>query len=196
MDYAQLDDREVVSLACEGRQRAFRELLTRYEKPVFSLVFRMIRDRERAEDVAQEAFVKAFNAIDSYDPRYKFSSWIFKIANNLAIDRLRKRELDTVSIHGAPDARSEEDEERTSITLPASGESPEEYVENRELGGQIEDAMGRLRPEYRMAVLLRHVEGHTYDEVAEIMDVPLGTVKTYIHRGRAELKEMLAGAVA
>lgn len=196
MDYAQLDDREVVSLACEGRQRAFRELLTRYEKPVFSLVFRMVRDRERAEDVAQEAFVKAFNAIDTYDPRYKFSSWLFKIANNLAIDRLRKRELDTVSIHGAPDARSEEDEDRTSITLPSGGESPEEYVENRELGGQIEDAMGRLRPEYRMAVLLRHVEGHSYDEVAEIMDVPLGTVKTYIHRGRAELKEMLAGAVA
>ncbi len=186
----------MVSLACEGRQRAFRELLTRYEKPVFSLVFRMVRDRERAEDVAQEAFVKAFNAIDTYDPRYKFSSWLFKIANNLAIDRLRKRELDTVSIHGAPDARSNEDEERTSITLPSTGESPEEYVENRELGGQIEDAMGRLRPEYRTAVLLRHVEGHTYDEVAEIMDVPLGTVKTYIHRGRAELKEMLAGAVA
>jgi len=196
VDYAQLEDREVVSLACEGRQRAFRELLTRYEKPVFSLVFRMVRDRERAEDVAQEAFVKAFNAIDTYDPRYKFSSWLFKIANNLAIDRLRKRELDTVSIHGAPDARSNEDEERTSITLPSTGESPEEYVENRELGGQIEDAMGRLRPEYRTAVLLRHVEGHTYDEVAEIMDVPLGTVKTYIHRGRAELKEMLAGAVA
>jgi RNA polymerase sigma-70 factor, ECF subfamily len=193
VDYTNLDDRDLAALACEGRDRAFRELLTRYEKPVFSLVYRMVRDREAAEDVAQEAFVKAFNAIDTYNPGYKFSSWMFKIANNLAIDRLRKRELDTVSIHGSPHARSEDEEERSSITLTSGTESPEEYVENRELGGQIEDAIGRLRPEYRTAILLRHVEGHSYDEVAQIMDVPLGTVKTYIHRGRSELKELLAG---
>jgi len=196
LDYAQLDDRELAAQACEGRQRAFRELLSRYERPVFSLVFRMVRDREVAEDVAQEAFVKAFNAIHTYNPSYKFSSWIFKVANNMAIDRLRKRELDTVSIHGSPTANSPEEEERSRITLTDRGEAPDEYVENRELGGQIEEAMGRLRPEYRTAVLLRHVEGHSYDEVSEIMDVPLGTVKTYIPRGRAELKEMLAGATA
>jgi RNA polymerase sigma-70 factor, ECF subfamily len=196
VDYARLEDRELAEQAKKGRERAFRELLTRYEKPVFSLVFRMVRDPAAAEDLAQEAFVKAFNAIDSYNPSYKFSSWIFKIANNLAIDRLRKRELDTVSIHGSPSARSAEEEERTRITLTSSDENPEEYVQNRELGGRIEEAISKLRPEYRTAVLLRHVEGHSYDEVAEIMEVPLGTVKTYIHRGRAELKDMLAGAVA
>ncbi len=193
MDYSKLDDRELAARAREGRDRAFRELLSRYERPVFSLVYRMVRDRSTAEDVAQEAFVKAFNAIETYNPQYKFSSWLFKIANNLAIDRLRKRELDTVSIHGSPHASSEEEEERTRVTLTSQEESPEEYVENQELGGQIEKAIGRLRPEYRTAVLLRHVEGHSYDEVAHIMDVPLGTVKTYIHRARSELKEMLAG---
>jgi RNA polymerase sigma-70 factor, ECF subfamily len=193
VDYAALDDREVVNLACKGREPAFRELLTRYEKPVFSLVFRMVRDPTLAEDLAQEAFVKAFHALGSYDPQYKFSSWLFKIANNLTIDHLRKKQLDTVSIHGSPHARSDEEAEESRITVTDTGETPEEYTENRQLGTRIEAAIGHLRPEYRTAVLLRHVEGHSYEEVAEIMEVPLGTVKTFIHRGRSELKELLAG---
>jgi RNA polymerase sigma-70 factor, ECF subfamily len=193
VDYAALDDREVVGLACKGREPAFRELLARYEKPVFSLVFRMVRDRTLAEDLAQDAFVKAFNALGSYDPSYKFSSWLFKIANNLTIDHLRKRKLDTVSIHGSPHARSDREEEESRIVVEDSGETPEQYTENREVGARIEEAIGHLRPEYRTAILLRHVEGHSYEEVAEIMGVPLGTVKTFIHRGRSELKELLSG---
>jgi RNA polymerase sigma-70 factor, ECF subfamily len=196
LEYAALDDREVVALACKGRETAFRELLARYERPVFSLVVRMVRDPSLAEDLAQEAFIKAFHALGSYDPRYKFSSWLFKIANNLTIDHLRRKQLDTVSIHGSPNAASGEDVARTSIAVVDSGETPEEYTANRELGGQIEVAIGRLRPEYRTAILLRHVEGHSYEEVAEIMEVPLGTVKTYIHRGRSELKDFLAEVAA
>ena len=196
MEYGEIDDRELATLASEGRERAFRELLSRYERPVFSLVYRMVRDRALAEDLAQEAFVRAFNAIDTYDPSYKFSSWMFKIANNHTIDHLRKKKLDTVSIHGSPHAGSQEEEERTSITLEAGGEDPEAYVESKELGGQIEEAIGQLRPEYRSAVLLRHVEGYSYDEIAEIMEVPLGTVKTYLHRARGELREKLADARA
>ncbi len=196
MDWTALDDREVVALACKGREAAFRELLARYEKPVFSLVVRMVRNPSLAEDLAQEAFIKAFHALGSYDPSYKFSSWLFKIANNLTIDHLRKRQLDTVSIHGAPDARTGEDEARTRIHVADTSENPEEYTANRELGGQIEAAIGRLRPEYRTAILLRHVEGRSYEEVAEIMEVPLGTVKTYIHRARHELKDLLAGVAA
>ncbi len=156
----------------------------------------MVRDRTLAEDLAQEAFIRAFNAIDSYNPDYKFSSWIFKIANNHTIDHLRKRKLDTVSIHGSPHARSDEEAERTAVVLESDVESPEAYVEAQELGGQIEEAIGQLRPEYRTAILLRHVEGHSYEEIAEIMDLPLGTVKTYLHRARNELKELLADAVA
>lgn len=191
MDYTALEDREVVSLACNGRERAFKELLTRYERPVFSLVYRMVRDRSLSEDLAQETFIRAFNAIDGYDPRYKFSSWIFKIANNLTIDHLRKRKLDTISLDGSPDATSDEEISRTRVTAVSSNETPDMYVENRELGNQIEDAIAKLRPEYRTAVLLRHVEGHSYDEVADIMELPLGTVKTYLHRARSELKQIL-----
>ncbi len=192
LEYSSLDDRRLVELACEGRQRAFSELLERFQRPVFSLVFRMVRNRDQAEDVAQEAFVKAFNAIQSYDPRYKFSSWLFKIANNVAIDHLRKKELDTVSIDGSPHAMEDEEAERSRITLESTEEDPASYAEARELGGQIEEAIGHLRPEYRTVVLLRHVEGYAYDEIAEVMDLPLGTVKTYLHRARGELKELLA----
>jgi RNA polymerase sigma-70 factor (ECF subfamily) len=191
-DYASLDDRELAVLAARGREPAFRELLTRYERPVFSLVYRMVRDRTLAEDLAQESFVRAFNAIGSYKPSYKFSNWILKIANNHTIDHLRKRKLDTVSIHGSPHATTPDEVSQTQVVVASEGESPHDYVEHKELGGQIERAIGELREEYRTAIVLRHVEGYAYDEIAEIMDVPLGTVKTYLHRARAELREHLA----
>lgn len=191
-DYAALDDRKLAALAAGGREAAFREILRRYERPVFSLVYRMVRDRTLAEDLAQEAFVRAFNAISSYKSSYKFSNWILKIANNHTIDYLRKKKLDTVSIDGSPHATSQEEMGRSRMVIASDDETPQEYVENRELGGQIEAAIGTLREEYRTAILLRHVEGYAYDEIAEIMDVPLGTVKTYIHRARGELKEQLA----
>ena len=98
LDLANLPDADVVTLAQHGRDSAFRELVRRYERPVFSLIFRMVRDRETAEDLAQDTFIKVLNHIDRYRPEFKFSSWLFKIANNVAIDHLRKRHLDTISI--------------------------------------------------------------------------------------------------
>ena len=88
-DLASLSDQQVVELARAGKEVAYRELLRRYERPVFSLIYRMVRDRAAAEDLAQETFIKVLNALDTYRPEYKFSSWIFKIANNAAIDHLR-----------------------------------------------------------------------------------------------------------
>ena len=99
-----LSDPAVVAQARGGSEAAYRELLTRYERPVFSLIFRMVRDRETAEDLAQETFIKVLNNLDRYSPEFKFSSWLFKIANNLTIDHLRRRRVDTISIEGAPDA--------------------------------------------------------------------------------------------
>lgn len=190
-DLSQVDDRALAAQAAQGRERAFRELLTRYERPVFSLVYRMVRDRNLAEDLAQEAFIRAFNAIKSYDATYKFSSWIFKIANNHTIDYLRKRKLDTVSMDGSPTATNSDEAQRTRIVVEATGERPDEYVESKELGGLIEEAIGQLRPEYRAVILLRHVEGYAYEEIADTLELPLGTVKTYLHRARKELKDLL-----
>ncbi len=185
------DDRTLALEAARGREKAFRELLNRYERPVFSLIYRMVRNRSLAEDLSQEAFIRAFNAIGSYNPGYKFSSWMFKIAHNLTIDHLRKRRLDTVSIHGSPHAVTADEQARTSLVLESPEERPDAYVENLELGSQIEAAIGRLRPEYRAVTLLRHVEGYSYQEIADILEIPLGTVKTYIHRARLELKAAL-----
>jgi RNA polymerase sigma-70 factor (ECF subfamily) len=130
---------------------------------VFSLLYRMVRDRALAEDLAQETFIKVLNGIKSYRPEFKFSSWIFKIANNAAIEQLGDR-----------------------------AESPLDEVESRELGTAIERAIARLRPEYRSCILLRHVEGYSYEEIADTLELPLGTVKTYIHRARNELRGFLA----
>jgi RNA polymerase sigma-70 factor (ECF subfamily) len=187
----EVDDKELVARALEGDESAYGELLERFRRPVFSLIYRMIGDREQAEDLAQESFVKAFNNLDSYNPSYRFSSWLFKIANNHAIDHLRRARLSTVSIHGSPHAVDAERAEETRIVLESRDESPEQEMLALELGGEIEQAIARLRAEYRTAVILRHIENRPYEEIAEIMDVPIGTVKTFLHRARAELREML-----
>jgi RNA polymerase sigma-70 factor (ECF subfamily) len=190
-ELATATDQEVVVLAKAGRDAAYRELVRRYERPVFSLIYRMVRDRELAEDLAQETFVKALNAIESYRPEFKFSSWIFKIANNAAIDHLRRRELDTLSLDGSPNAETADAVEATALQVSDRTETPLEELEARELGGAIEVAIGQLRPEYRACILLRHVEGRPYEEIAEMLSLPLGTVKTYIHRARNELRQAL-----
>ena len=191
MDYSEKTDKELVRLSRRGDERAARELVHRFERPVFSIVYRMVRDRELAEDLSQEVFVRTFNNLDRYDRSYRFSSWLFKIAYNLTVDHLRKRELPTISVHGAPDALTPERQEATSLSLESDEESPDAMVEARELAGYLEDAIGKLRPEYRTAILLRHVEGRPYEEISDIMGVPLGTVKTYIFRARRELRDLL-----
>ena len=184
---SEVDDSELARLAELGREPAFRELLIRYERPIFSLIYRMVRDRELAEDLAQETFVRAFNAIASYNSSYKFNSWIFKIASNHTINYLRKGKLDTVSIFGTSDEGLGDRE----LQIKSKTENPHEFTERRELGGRIEVAIGELREEYRMAILLYHVEGYSYEEIADIMDIPLGTAKTYLSRARKELKKHL-----
>jgi RNA polymerase sigma-70 factor, ECF subfamily len=191
LDYTALTDQQVVQLARDGSERAYRELIGRYQRPVFSLIYRLVRDREKAEDLAQDTFIKVLNNIDRYKPEFKFSSWIFKIAHNTSLDHLRKKEPETLSLDGSPHARTAAEVEASTITPESGDENPEQYTLNRELGVEIEGALGSLRADYRTAIVLCHVEGRPYEEIAEIMGVPLGTVKTYIHRGRKELMQRL-----
>ena len=191
LDLANLPDADVVALALEGRDAAHRELIKRYERPVFSLVFRMVRDRELAEDLTQDTFVKVLSHLDRYRSDFKFSSWLFKIANNVAIDHLRRRQLDTVSMHGSPNAVTAEAQESTRFDVADTAENALDEMEAKELGSAIERAIAQLRPEYRSCIMLRHVEGRSYEEIASTLDLPLGTVKTYIHRARHELRRAL-----
>jgi len=192
LNYERLTDQEVIELAREGRQSAFRELVDRYQRPVFSLVYRMVRDRELAEDLAQDSFIKVLNALDRYDPSFKFSSWIFKIAHNTALDALRRKQPVTLSLDGSPHATTPDEASATAFMAVSPDPSPEDHAANRELGEEIERALATLRPEYRTAIVLFHLEGHPYEEIARVMELPLGTVKTFIHRGRKELRAQLA----
>ena len=191
LDLSNLPDADVAALAQRGREDAFRELVRRYERPVFSLIFRMVRDSATAEDLAQDTFIKVLNHIDKYRPEFKLSSWLFKIANNVAIDHLRRRQIATISMSGSPHAGTASEIEATSFDVASSDESALDEMESKELGSAIEQAIARLRPEYRSCILLRHVEGRSYEEIAATLDLPLGTVKTYIHRARHQLRESL-----
>jgi RNA polymerase sigma-70 factor (ECF subfamily) len=191
MDLTNLTDQEIVELALRGRESAYRELIRRYQRPVLSLIHRIVRDRELAEDLAQDTFVKVLNALDRYRSEYKFSSWIFKIAHNTALDSLRKREVPTLSLEGAPNAVTPDAQEATRLTIAGDEQAPDDYTAGRELRVYIEAAIDRLRPEYRTAVTLYHMEGLAYEEIAAAMELPLGTVKTFIHRARKELKTHL-----
>ncbi|MCC6317846.1 MAG: sigma-70 family RNA polymerase sigma factor [Gemmatimonadaceae bacterium] len=191
LDLKNLPDADLVSLAQEGRETAYRELIRRYERPVFSLIFRMVRDREISEDLAQDTFIKVLNHIDRYRPEFKLSSWLFKIANNVAIDHLRKRQIDTISMDGSPHAATAAEIEATQLEIAAQQETALEELEAKEIGSAIERAIESLRPEYRACIMLRHVEGRSYEEIAATLDLPLGTVKTYIHRARHQLREAL-----
>lgn len=191
LDLRNLPDADLVSLAQEGREQAYRELIRRYERPVFSLIYRMVRDREVAEDLAQDTFIKVLNHIDRYRPEFKLSSWLFKIANNVAIDHLRKRHVETVSMDGSPHASTAAEIEATQLEIAAQQETALEEMEAKEIGSAIERAIASLRPEYRACIMLRHVEDRSYEEIAATLDLPLGTVKTYIHRARHQLREAL-----
>ena len=183
-----MTDAELVQRALAGSEEAYADLLRRYERPVFTLVLRMVRDRSAAEDLAQDAFLKAFDRLATYDPERKFSSWLFKIAHNTAIDRLRRREVDTVSLD---EPVGEERDAPLRAVEDTAAETPEEAAERAALSRAFTRVVGRLRPEYRQVVLLRYQAGLEYGEIAEETGFPLGTVKTYLHRARKEVAELL-----
>ena len=184
-------DAELVAEALRGRQEAFRELVVRFERPVYSLVVRMVQDPATAEDLAQEVFIKAFRRLDTYDPQRKLASWLFKIAHNTTIDHLRRNAPDTVPLEAD---RSEEEGRGglAAILADESLEDPSAAAERKDMARSLERAIARLRPEYREVVVLFYLEGASYQEICEAVGLPLGTVKTNLHRARKELAQEMA----
>ena len=175
-----VSDTDLVRQALSGSEAAYADLLGRFQRPVFSLIRRMVSDPAVAEDLAQEAFVKAFRALGSFDQRRKFSSWLFKIAHNTTIDHLRKKQLDTVTL----ETREPDEPDLMAILPDRDSESPETGVHRKDMAMALEEALQSLRPAYREVLLLRFQEGLAYEEIAEITELPLGTVKTHLHRAR------------
>jgi RNA polymerase sigma-70 factor (ECF subfamily) len=182
-------DEVLAQQAKRGSEEAFRELVDRFHRPVYSLLLRMVRQGELAEDLAQETFLKAWKSLGRFDAERKFSSWVFKIAHNTALDELRRGGLGAVSL----DAPFADGEDAPELPEDHAAENPLLRTLARESGRVLELAIGRLRPAYREILLLRFAQEMAYDEIAEVLGVPLGTVKIHIFRARAELrKEMQA----
>ena len=179
-------DVELVRGALDGNQSAFREIVLRYQRPIYGLIARMVRDPSRAEELAQDTFVKAFRALHTYDVQRKFSAWLLTIAHHVAIDELRKCSLDTEPLEYATD-----DGQRTRDFADMKTADPAVLVERAELATVLHRAILRLRPEYREVITLRYERELDYDEIAEITGLPMGTVKSSLHRARKELAEHL-----
>lgn len=180
-------DAKIVQLVLEGDKDSYGLLIDAYRDRIINYLTRMTGNRYEAEELAQEAFVRAYFALRSFNPQYKFSTWLYKIATNLCINHLKKRRRwvhvdDYQDGDGAP-----------AWILPdtRSYSSPAAAIDREELQRQIQEAMQQLPPVYRTVVVLRHIHGLSYQEIAEVADLPIGTVKSRLGRGRSKLTAYL-----
>lgn len=184
---SQVADEEVVRRCLAGDRDAYEILVERYQGRIVGHVHRMVRDREQALDVAQEAFLKAWIHLARYDAKWRFSTWLYSIASNAAIDQLRQRRQRMVHL----DAPVSTDDGEMPRELPGPDRTAADDLEGMELAERLEQAIGELPLEQRQLLLLRHPGGRSYEEIAEITKLPMGTVKNRIWRARQRLKERL-----
>jgi RNA polymerase sigma-70 factor (ECF subfamily) len=182
-------DIQLIARAKSGDEIAYRTLLEKYERAVFSICLRMVRNRDEANDLAQDAFIKVFSMLERYNPSYAFSSWLFKITSNLCIDYLRKRRIETFAMD-EPISGDKGDIQRQ---YEAPDPDPETEYIRKEKMERLSEAVENLPPHYRIMLILRHQENLSYEEIAGSLEIPLGTVKARIHRAREMLKASLKG---
>jgi RNA polymerase sigma-70 factor (ECF subfamily) len=182
-----LADTELVVRALAGREDGFEELVRRYQRPIVAYVYRMVGDYDSALDLAQEVFIKVYNSLGRYRPEFKFSTWIYRIAHNSAIDHLRRlsnSRTEEIEVEGPEGATFEK-------PLASRAPTPEQETERGERRAEIEEVVAQLQPAYRELILLRHSHDLSYDEIAEVTSLPLGTVKNRIFRAREVMRELL-----
>ena len=172
-----------------GDEKAYRELVERYQAQVYSVALRMVRRSEDAEDLTQETFVRMFRALSRYDPTRPFAAWLFTIASRLCIDHIRRRRVSPISLT----QRERESEEEYEIDVEDPGLKPDEAAVHAEESRRAADLIDSLPPHYRIVVILRHVQDLSYEEIAEALHLPLGTVKARIHRARSLLRARIEG---
>ncbi len=178
-------EKELIKKAQEGDLQAFEELILTHEKIVYNVALRMMNHSEDAKDISQEVFLKAYRNIKNFDERSKFSTWLYRITTNTCIDEMRKRKgKQSYSL----EAELENEEGGVQRQVADEGETPEEALLRTEKQSEIVQALAQLVEEQRNIVILRDVRGLSYDEIAEILELPIGTVKSRISRARTQLK--------
>lgn len=184
-----LSDHALIEATKNGDEAAFAEIVGRYRSPITNYLYRFLNDYEEAVDLSQETFVRVYFAIERYHTEYAFSTYIYRIATNLAISEIRKRKRRTIlSLTGLFQTDAED---VTEFQPPDTRSLPDEDLLENEQAGVIAKAIETLPPKYRVPIILRDIEGKTYEEIAEIMELGLGTTKSRISRARGLLKEKL-----
>jgi len=182
-------DAALASRAAGGSSEAFAVLVRRHQRSVFNLIVRMVRDPGEAEELAQDAFLKAYRRLDTFDPALRFSSWLLKIAHNTAIDHLRRRHPGAEPLD---DLRHVPDPDPGPGPWPAAAPDPERQAVRGEIAAALEAALDRLRPAYRLVIVLRYHEELSHEEIADITGLPIGTVKSHLYRARVQMAAQLA----
>ncbi len=173
--------------ALESDQAAYVELMDKYRNALTRHIQRMVRQQGEVDDLVQECFIKAFAALKSYSADYAFSTWLYKIATNHTIDFLRKKKLSTMSIDRPIQTKDGEVE----YELPDTSYRPDKHIVEDERRLLIQDAINQLPPKYNRVIVMRHQQEKSYEEIAQELDLPLGTVKAHIFRARALLYKYL-----
>jgi len=178
-------DGELVRSALAGREAGFEELVRRYQRPIAAYVYRMVGDYDAALDLTQEVFIKVYNSLTRYRAEFKFSTWIYKIAHNAAIDHLRRHAVREQALTTSLDG------ERREISIASRRLTPEQESERKERCSEIEAVVQMLPSAYRELIVLRHSHDLSYDEIAEVTGLPLGTVKNRLFRAREAMRDEL-----
>lgn len=182
-----LADAELVARSIKGREDGFEELVRRYQRPIAAYVFRMVGDYDAALDLTQEVFIKVYNSLERYRPEFKFSTWLYRIAHNASIDHLRRQgavRFEDLEVENA-------DGQTYEKPLASDAPTPEQESERAERRAEIEDVVRNLTPAYRELIVLRHALDLSYDEIADVTGLPLGTVKNRIFRAREAMRGQL-----
>ena len=180
-----LADGELVQSALAGRETSFEELVRRYQRPIAAYVYRMVGDYDAALDLTQEVFIKVYNSLTRYRSEFKFSTWIYKIAHNAAIDHLRRHAVRDQALTSGIDG------ERRETLIESRRLTPEQESERKERRYEIESVVQLLPAAYRELIVLRHSQDLSYDEIAEVTGLPLGTVKNRLFRARETMRDHL-----
>jgi RNA polymerase sigma-70 factor, ECF subfamily len=184
------DDSAVVSAFLNGEERAFQELVERYQTRLLNFIFRTIGDRERAEDLVQEVFIRVYRHIHRFDRSKKFSTWVYTIASNLAKNELRNRSRNPLVLFQTMKGAAREDDDRP-LQFEDTTARPDDLYRKRHLRELVEETVAQLPEHHRQVFVLRELEGKSYEEIAEITDCNLGTVKSRLNRARNAFASMI-----